>query len=53
MAALSYEIHDCPVAVTDLELFFLQGRQFRSSEATSEQDGDHGHVAGATKALAI
>jgi hypothetical protein len=44
MAALSYEIHDCPVAVTDLDLFFPQGRQFRSSEATSEQDGDHGHV---------
>jgi hypothetical protein len=53
MGAFSDEIHDCPVAVTDLDLFFPQGDQFRSSEPASEQERDHGYVTGATKRLAI
>ena len=53
MAALSDKIHDCPVALTDLDVFFPEGHQLRSSKTASEQDGDHGYVTGATKGLAI
>jgi hypothetical protein len=36
-----------------LDVFSPQRYEFRSSESASEQDGDHGHVTGATEALAI
>jgi hypothetical protein len=52
-AALSDEIHDCPVSLPDLDVFFPKRDQFRSSESASEEDGDHGHVTGATEAFAI
>ena len=52
MAALSDEIHDCPVPQSDLDVFFPKGHQFCSSESASEQDGDHCYVTGATEALA-
>jgi hypothetical protein len=53
MATLSDKIHDCPVSLPDLDVFFPKRHQFSSSESASEQDRDHGHVTGATEALAI
>ncbi len=37
----------------ELDVFLLKGHQFCPSESTSEQNGDHGYVTGATEALAI
>jgi hypothetical protein len=53
MAALSNEIHDCPVPLSDLEVFLFKSHEFCASESASEQNGDHGYVTGATDALAI
>lgn len=51
MATLSNEIHDCPMALPDLDVFFPERHQFRSSEPAPKEDGDHGKVTKATEAL--
>jgi hypothetical protein len=53
VTTLSDEIHDCPMSLANLDVFFSKGHQFCSTESASEQDRDHGHVTDASEALAI
>jgi hypothetical protein len=53
MAALSDKVNYGPVPLTDLDVLFPEGHQFRSSESATQQGGNHGHIAGGTEALAI
>ena len=53
MAALTDEIDDCPVSLSDLDVLFPKGYQFCSSNSASEQAGDHCYVTDTTEALAI
>jgi hypothetical protein len=53
VTTLSDKIHDCPMTLANLDVFFSKGHQFCSTESASEQDRDHGQVTDASEALAV
>jgi hypothetical protein len=53
VVALAEEIHNSPVALPDLYLFFSQRSQFGSSKSTAEQDRDHSDIPDVTKSFTV
>jgi hypothetical protein len=53
MSTLSDKIHDCPMPLTNLDVFLSKGHSSARSESASEQKGDHGQVTRTTKVLTI
>jgi hypothetical protein len=47
MIALANEVHDSPMALSDLNILLSQGRQLGSAQTTAEQDRDHSDVSDA------
>jgi hypothetical protein len=41
VAALAYQVYDCPVSLAHLDFIHLQTHQFRSAKATTQKHGQH------------
>jgi hypothetical protein len=44
MIALADKIYDCPMSLSDLNIFLSQGRQLGSAQTTTKQDRYHSDV---------
>jgi hypothetical protein len=45
VAALAYQVYDCPVFLAHLDFIHLQAHQLRSAKATTQKHGQHRVVA--------
>jgi hypothetical protein len=53
VVALADEVYDCPMALSNLNIFLPQGGQFSSAQTTAEQDRHHSYVSDIAKALTV